>query len=175
MRSGRWSVPCSSPYAVDPATLHTAIARQVARIRGASVARSTPTSHDVNVRPSMSRTDDGMGLFVHVEVSARPGGGAICSMHGQPKSMFAIEDSSERALRGFDRDLRMGLKRDEGITVFDIDGVSTPYAGAPTPPPHPPAPTHPPAPNPSLAYPPPNPPAPGLDAVPPPSPGAWWS
>lgn len=25
MRSGRWSVPCSSPYAVDPATLHAAL------------------------------------------------------------------------------------------------------------------------------------------------------
>ena len=34
----------------------------------------------MNVRPSLSRTDDGMGLFVHIAVNGRPGGGAICTI-----------------------------------------------------------------------------------------------
>ncbi len=171
--------PVHQAYATDPVTLHAALVRQVGRVRGASVARTTPTTLDVNVRPSLSRTDDGMGLFVHIAVSDRPGGGAVCAMHGQPKSVFAIESSSERALRGFDRELRMGLKRDEGIRVFDVDGASTPYTGAPTPtpmpaPPHAPPPPSVPAPAPP-PYPTPPQATPGPVSEPPPSSGAWWS
>lgn len=125
--------PVHQEYAVDPVVLHAALIRQVGRVRGAGVARSTPTSLDVNVRPSMTRTDDAMGLFVHIEVSGRPGGGTTCSMHAQPKSAFAIKASSQRALRGFDRDLRMGLKRDEGIRVIDVDGASVPLPSASDP------------------------------------------
>jgi len=122
--------PIQQAYAVDPATLCTALGQQIGRVRGASVARTTPTSLDVNVRPSLSRTDDAMGLFVHIDVYERPGGGAICSMHGEPKTALAVKDSSASALRGFDRELRMTLKRDKGIRIIEIDGASTPHVGS---------------------------------------------
>lgn len=116
--------PIEREYLCEPAALHAAMLREVGRVRGCRVARSTPTSLDVAMRPSLARADDGMGLFVHIEVSATRPGHSLCRMHGQPKSALAIGATSERALGAFERELRMGMKSHERIVVRGSAGPS---------------------------------------------------
>lgn len=120
-------------YNIDAPSLHQAIGRELPLVSGARVVRSTPMSFDVDVRPSMGRADDGMGLFVRVDVQSDASGRGVCTVGGQPKSRLAVESSSQRALGAFERDLRMGLKRDERVVAIDAAAsaqVATPAAAA---------------------------------------------
>jgi hypothetical protein len=115
--------PLRRDYQIDAPSLHAAIGRTLPLVPGARVIHSTSTAYDVDVRPSLARVDDGMGLFVHVEVVPYADGRGVCTVYGQPKSKLAVTSSSERALRAFERDLRMGLKRDERVLVLDVPAM----------------------------------------------------
>ncbi len=130
--------PIHRTYQTDFSALHSAIGRQIQQISGARVIASSGDSFDVDVRPSLARVDDGMGLFVRIELLATAPSRTRCTVFGEPKSGLSLESSSRSALHGFERDLRMGLKRDQQVVVTDVHETEmppSPPVSAPSAPP----------------------------------------
>lgn len=111
--------PIAQCYGADQATFRSALERELGRVRGAKIATCTATSFDVNMHPSLARADDGMGLFIRIDLDGPASGPVTCTLHGQPKALLASNTIAERALAAFERELRMGLKNHEGIRLVD--------------------------------------------------------
>ena len=135
--------PVHRTYMAETAALHAAVGREIGRVSGARVIQATQNSFDIDMRPSLARVDDGMGLFVRVELMATGPGRTRCTVFAQPKSKWALDSSSASALRGFERDLRMGLKRNAQLVVADEHDVVVAMPAPATPAPAMPAPAMP--------------------------------
>jgi hypothetical protein len=107
--------PIERSYDADGRTLRIAVESQIPRVRGARVARSDAHSLLVNVRPSIGRLDDAMGLFVQILIVDLGAGSSSYRLTGRAKSGVAIQRSTAVALQSFERELRMGMKRDQGV------------------------------------------------------------
>lgn len=112
--------PIHRAFPVAPDHLRAAVLRQTGAMRGVKVFDAGAAQVRLNVRPSAARLDDAMGLFVTVSF-AESAGQSWYQVTGQAKSRIGIPASSERALCEFERQLRMGMKRTQGLTALGSD------------------------------------------------------
>ena len=89
---------------------------QVAHIRGATILSADDREIRFDLRPSLRRLDDAMGLRIVIRVTDGDGGCGY-SVTSEPKSVVADESRSAAALAEFERDLRIGMKHDEGLAT----------------------------------------------------------
>lgn len=113
--------PVVRSYAVPAAHLVQALRTTIGGLRGVQLAEDTGDVLTCNVRPRMSRLDDAMGLFVRIRIEATSTGSRY-SVTGMAKSSIALSSSSESALVGFERDLRMAMKRATGVEADLLAG-----------------------------------------------------
>lgn len=108
--------PVVRTFQARPADLFDAVHRTLVQLRGVRVDAVDGTTVTCSVRPKAGRLDDAMGLFVRIRVEPASSGSQY-RVTGMARSSVGLASSSARALVGFERELRMDMKRTSGIAA----------------------------------------------------------
>jgi hypothetical protein len=109
--------PLFRKYGAPASHMTELLARSASMCPGMQVVHCAEDQVLLNVRPNVTRLDDGFGLFVRFSVEPTPDGQhAGVLAEGQRK--FVLDWHAERALVSIERQIRLSLKRHCAVSVL---------------------------------------------------------